>query len=346
MLITFLLLAVLTIGAVSASDDVASDNITVSDEADDVIASEDDYDPDYHSIEIDEDLISIDEDDEYYDDEYEVATITLPDHITNGSFRVYNDQELVACSDIASIDDGDEPVWYTEDGDLCGSIMLKDFDLTKIKDGDNLTFKFFEINEGKLYLINSLTVMCTVKLTESNLKLTEIDSEYESVDVEPTYYIDDPITMNDGWEYTEFADFEVIDGLDGRIVIYLNETLSFNKTLSEVGDETDGYYIYLSDLNITKPGTYIATCYFYANDGTVKYNSTNDEEDPIIITLYEPQSETVGNVTIDVIETPTILNENDTLITIDSFANEGDEITVYVEGLEPITITINNNTRR
>ena len=60
MLITFLLLAVLAIGTVSAADDVASDNMTVSDDAD-VIAADDDDD---YGIEIDEDKICIDEDDE------------------------------------------------------------------------------------------------------------------------------------------------------------------------------------------------------------------------------------------------------------------------------------------
>lgn len=42
MLITFLLLAILTIGAASAADDVASDDIAVSDEGDAVVADPED----------------------------------------------------------------------------------------------------------------------------------------------------------------------------------------------------------------------------------------------------------------------------------------------------------------
>ena len=44
MLITFLLLAVLTIGAVSASDDIALDNVTASDDAD-ALSVDDEDDP-------------------------------------------------------------------------------------------------------------------------------------------------------------------------------------------------------------------------------------------------------------------------------------------------------------
>ena len=42
MIITFILLAILTIGAASAADDVASDDIAVSDEGDAVVADPED----------------------------------------------------------------------------------------------------------------------------------------------------------------------------------------------------------------------------------------------------------------------------------------------------------------
>ncbi|MBR3155920.1 MAG: hypothetical protein IKF13_03785, partial [Methanobrevibacter sp.] len=88
MLITFLLLAVLTIGAVSAEDNNAtSDDLQVADEGDDVIALNG-YDKDEHYI------------DEYNeidleDDDDTVADIYLPTGTRNGSFRVYNGNDEV-----------------------------------------------------------------------------------------------------------------------------------------------------------------------------------------------------------------------------------------------------------
>ena len=89
MLITFLLLAVLTIGAASASDDVALDNVTVSDDANEVIASEEDYDSyEDYLITIDEDPICIDpENEEDYDEEYAVASLDVDTKIGRASCR-------------------------------------------------------------------------------------------------------------------------------------------------------------------------------------------------------------------------------------------------------------------
>ena len=116
MLITFLLLAVLAIGAVSAVDDIASDNMTVSDDVD-VIAEDDD---DYYGIDITEYDIIIDE------EEYDIAWITLPE-ITKGSFQILNGEDTVAQVDV---DTNDDDHWDDDDPDeLYGWIMLSDFNL-------------------------------------------------------------------------------------------------------------------------------------------------------------------------------------------------------------------------
>ncbi len=340
MLITFLLLAVLTIGAVSASDDVALDNVTASDDADTITVDDDPYED--YSITIDEDPICIDPDneDDEYDEDYAVASLdvdtTSPEDV-KGSFQLWKENEKLV---EIKIDPNDDEHWEYDDEmkELSVYILLKDIDLSKINNGDLLSFKYFD--EGQSSPVDDLTVYGKVSINNENLTLTDIEVEYD--DVEVTYFIDDPVVMDEGWEETPFVEFVVIDGLDGRIVIYLNETLAFNKTLSDVENEDGEYIILLSDLNINQPGKYIITSYFYANNGTVKYNSTNVEKDEIIITLYESQTVTINNVTIKIEETEVIFNENDTLITIDSDASEDDEITISVEGLEPITIKLND----
>ena len=77
MLITFLLLAVLTIGAVSASDDVSDENLTVSDGGDDAIVPDDDL------------TSSSDVDDEIGDGEKEkiYGGITIPDTVRKGDLE-------------------------------------------------------------------------------------------------------------------------------------------------------------------------------------------------------------------------------------------------------------------
>ncbi|MDO5815217.1 MAG: hypothetical protein Q4Q18_06230 [Methanobrevibacter sp.] len=98
MLITFLLLAVLTIGAVSASDDVSDENLTVSDGGDDAIVPDDDL------------VSSCDVDDEIGDDQREnISTyIHVPESVRAGELDEYDveDNFVVTC-DFYWV--GDEP---------------------------------------------------------------------------------------------------------------------------------------------------------------------------------------------------------------------------------------------
>lgn len=339
MIITFLLLAVLTIGAASAADDVASDNITVSDDVD-IIANEEDYDPYDHSIEVTEDeQIILDSEDEDYNDEVDIAYISLPKDTTKGSFQIFNGAEVVARSDIASIDEEGSD-WYIDEEDdmLYGTIYLKNLELNKISNDNVLTFKFFEINDSELVAIEIFTVSAKVKLTDSYMLLTVIDEQYEDDYVETEYY-ETNIDMKEGWEETPFVTFTVMDGIDGRIVICLNDTIAFNKTLSQLTEDEENsgeYTLLLSDLNVNKAGTYIIRDYFYDNDGNILYQY--DEEDPEILVLSESQATTIGNVTID-FESSTIMNGTESFITI-SNASDDDVLLIYINNENPIQINL------
>jgi hypothetical protein len=97
MLIALLLLAVLTIGAVSASDDVALDNVTASDDVD-VIAEDGPGDnpggdeDEYGAFYTDEEIIT-DEANDNYDPEAYVASMVVPNTTSSGAFVISTDAE-------------------------------------------------------------------------------------------------------------------------------------------------------------------------------------------------------------------------------------------------------------
>lgn len=169
LLVTFLLLAVLTIGAASAEDNNAtSDDLQVADDGDDIV--ELDYDSDYHEITPWDEEMCIDEDDDDYYDE-SVVDITLPKN-AKGNFTVFNGKVKVAETAISKTDDH----WEFDDEDATGYLYLEDFDLTKINDGDNLTFMFFELKNSQYVPVNGLTVTCKVSLKDSVLLFYDISN--------------------------------------------------------------------------------------------------------------------------------------------------------------------------
>lgn len=336
MIITFLLLAVLTIGAASAADDVASDNMTVSDDAD-IVAAEDDDPYEDSEITVNEDPICIDESNEdEYDENDTIAEISLPDN-ADGSVKIFNGNELITS---LNVDSNDDDHWEIDDefGTIDGTLYLKDFDLNNIHDGDTLSFQYFE--KGKDVPIDSLTILCKVTLTETTMKLTEIDEYVE--DVEVTYYTDESFIMEEGWDEYTLIEFTVKAGIDGRIVIYINNTLAFNKPLNEIEREFNVYTVYIKDLNVDKEGEYPIESYFYDNNGEIIYNSTEDEDEQPILSVYESQTVPVDGVRITVIPTPVTITGNESFIIVDSSASEEDNITVYIDNEKPITIKLNN----
>ena len=182
MLITLMLLAVLAIGAVSAADDTASDNLTVTDESvsdnlavDDSVADDNligaNYDSDYHGIEVVDYKVDI------TDETEEIAHIDLPSG-TKGSFRIYNGNEIVARQDFNPEDDTGDPDEYSgwnDDGDdRCGYITMNMFNLTNVRDGDVLTFKFLELKNSEYTEVDMFTLQYNVTLIDSTMQLTEV----------------------------------------------------------------------------------------------------------------------------------------------------------------------------
>ena len=173
LLVTFLLLAVLTIGAASAEDNNAtSDDLQVADDGDDVVELSG-YDEDEHSIDV-----YYDDEIDLEDDEESVADICLPYNTQKGSFRVYNGNNQVARLDI----DFDDDHWDNDDEEniLNGYLCVGDLTLSKIHDGDNLTFKFFEFKSGSYVEDVRFTVVYGVSITGSTMVLNELDPENEA----------------------------------------------------------------------------------------------------------------------------------------------------------------------
>ena len=162
MLITFLLLAALTIGAASAEDNNATSvDLQVADEGDDVIGLKN-YDEDEHYIYVYND--DNDEEIDLDDDSATVAEIYLPTGTNKGSFRIYNGEVEVARSDINLDDDH----WMNDEDDdelLDGYLFVGDLNLTKIKNGDTLSFMFLEYKDDQYVEFKDMTVFCKVKIT-------------------------------------------------------------------------------------------------------------------------------------------------------------------------------------
>ncbi|WP_292601338.1 Ig-like domain-containing protein [Methanobrevibacter sp. UBA212] len=205
----------------------------------------------------------------------------------------------------------------------------------EVVESENEIYFYIYENDEKTE-IDSKTMI--INLDKDGLIVFEEENEYVDVD-----YGDLDIIMYDGWNETHGIEFEISAEIDGKIVIYLNETLAFEKELTaDDSDEDEDYYYYfitLADLKITQAGKYVIRDYFYDNDGKMIYSC--DEEDPEVLTLYEPQTMTVDNVTIDVNPIPATITGNESLITVNENASAEDEVLVYIDGNEtPIPIRV------
>ena len=230
MLIALLLLAVLTIGAVSASDDVALDNVTASDDVD-VIADDGDGQGDgsgddekeYGAFYTDEKIITDDEDDDYDPNAF-VASMVVPNDTASGAFVISTDAEDDTEDDVilfsASII-GELPSKWTIDEDtqdLVCNVYLKDLtNLTALIDGNSIYFNFID-DEGDP--VDEYCDESTLKVTESYFQF--IDDEDEGDDVNITiadlypFYL--PADIDEA-----FASVSVPDGLKGFITIYVED---------------------------------------------------------------------------------------------------------------------------
>ena len=230
MIITLLLLAVFSIAAVSASDEVASDGLNATDDAniveDDVLGSADDYDDIY----VEDDEICIDENDDEYDEDVEIAYICPLDNEdkAKGSFQILKGNDILARFDINKASD-----WEIDEyDDPYAPIYLKDI-LTKIEDGDILSFKFLELRSGQYVPLDDLTVTYKVARTDSTLKLTKIGGEIDEEDVE--------IQVNN-------ANITSPDDIFIHVTVPLEQGIFKISFLNDKGEE---YIIFREDLSTT-----------------------------------------------------------------------------------------------
>lgn len=267
MIITLLLLAVFSIAAVSASDEVASDGLNATDDA--VMEMGSDFDSDYHSIDVNDEEIDIEDKTE------EIAYITLPDSTKKGSFQILKGNDVLASLDVKDMEE--------DEGDLDGTIYLKNFNLTKVSDGDTLYFKFIEGN-GEAY--EPLTVVCKVSLTGSTLKLTEIDGDLDN-DVEiqvNNINTDEPDANFTYINVTEKDGFFIIsvEGDDEDYIIFRENLKTTNRAYVNIGGKY-GFVFSLSDVNNYISANINGASTF--NEFINKYNI--DSESEIYFGVYE-----------------------------------------------------------
>ena len=247
MLITFLLLAALTIGAASAEDNNATSvDLQVADEGDDVIGLKN-YDEDEHYIYVYND--DNDEEIDLDDDSATVAEIYLPTGTNKGSFRIYNGEVEVARSDINQ-DDGH---WMIDEGDdelLDGYLFVGDLNLTKIKNGDRLSFMFLEYKDNQYVELKDMTVFCKVKITGSTMTLTEIDGD-ANIQVNDI----DLSKPDENFAFVNVTErigtFIITVGTDSEeYVVFKENLMTTNRIYSESEDEYGTqYYCFAFSLN-------------------------------------------------------------------------------------------------
>ncbi|WP_405292832.1 hypothetical protein [Methanobrevibacter sp.] len=210
LMIVGLILAILTIGAVSASE--ISDDLAVDDDRDIQQAP-------------------LDEDDE------------LGDSVDVGDFYVRYEESIAVNSndDVISVSNSEEPVkgnLTVNVGNSAKPVYNAEFD-----EFDYLYLYDLGIEEVGSYkiLVNFVpTSGNAVKLLDYTLNVTG-EEGYEGLDVEINdIYIPLPL-----YDYNDaFVEIENYDGVEGNILVYIDNELYYNKTLS-----TYEVQIQLSDLN-------------------------------------------------------------------------------------------------
>jgi len=371
MLITFLLLAVLTIGAASAADDVASDDLADSgdieviadvgdpnedggdgDDGDGTDEGDDTGDEDYGYYSIKVNDVSLEDESEF---DKNFTEVTVDDKDQTFAIYAYNDEE-------------DDLLLFKED--------LNNRAYEEIEDEGSTLYKFgFTFNDMNNYIANfddatGFDDLISQGLIENHHELyftfeDEEGSEYYSqtwiISINPDAYVFnrddeeeeedigeygdlDVIMYDDGeWKNDVVIDFKVEKGTDATIIIYLNdnETAAFQKKLSElqyVEDEEDKnivhYNVTVGNLNIEKAGEYVLR--IYLQDEEDKNIWQYDDEEPETLTLYEAQVAENENARIEATPITTTISD-EPIIEINTENNESN-VVIYVDDDEtPIT---------
>ena len=322
MLIALLLLAVLTIGAVSASDDVALDNVTASDDVDVIAEDGDDTGGDddtgddedeYGAFYTDEEIIT-DEANDNYDPEAYVASMVVPNTTSSGAFVISTDAEDDTEDDVILFSApiiGELPSKWTIDEDtqnLVCNVYLKDLtNLTALIDGNNIYFDFID-DEGET--VDQYCDMATLKVTDASFQF--IDDEDEGDDVN--------ITIAEGFNFElpadideAFASVSVPDGLKGFIALYVDD------------EEGEFYYFYSSIENMVGLPGDDGTVYGIALEDIAHINDFLDESSFTIAFIDEDEDDEIASVECGI----DYDDENNTVqfFEIEGLAGEGDDLT-------------------
>ena len=236
LIIASLVLAILTIGAVSASEDVT---------VDDAMATSDVTEDPIEEAPVDE-VIGQSEDSEPLED------------ISPSDFNV-------KIKDSIDLDDEDQNVInYTAPEDAEGNVeVYVDYmewpsHTDSITPGDNYTVSLYQLNieEADTYHIEVRYVPSegdSLTLAQKSLKVTE------------TYDVEDFNPYWNGEVYGKFDDvFSIYSPTVGTLIVYVNEDKRFNATV----DEYDSISVELSDLNITSNGVYTVSAEFIVDSSS------------------------------------------------------------------------------
>ena len=268
MLVTFLLLAVLTIGAVSAADDVASDDLAVSDDGDSIESPADDADvlsdgeqdalgDEEHYIGVNEDDIIIDENDPDYDENATVAWIILPNDTTKGRFVICDGDEEIFGADVEA--PGNNGWHIDEGGNLKCHALISQLDLSDVEDEDEITFNFID---SERYEIEGYAVTMGIRVTDTTISFYELDDDEED-DIYVGFWDEDDergilYTNSEGW----VVNVDICDGSEGMIYIIINDD-DENPIEWEIEcDEWEDFPYHdwsLEDLGIEEAGQYNIT---------------------------------------------------------------------------------------
>ena len=348
MLVTFLLLAVLTIGAVSAADDVASDDLAVSDDGDSIESPADDADvlsdgeqdalgDEEHYIGVNEDDIIIDENDPDYDENAAVAWIILPNDTTEGRFVICDGDEEIFGVDVNK--SGNNGWHIDEGGNLKCHALISQLDLRDVEDEDEITFNFID---NERYEIEGYAVTMGIRVTDTTISFYELDDDEED-DIYVGFWDENDergilYTDSEGW----VVNVDVCDGSEGMIYIIINNDDENPISWEIECDEWEDFPYHdwsLEDLGIEEAGQYNITV--KCNDEVIdegqlnvqNWNGTTfrvkeDYDDGVIFLLYCPDG-AEGTVTVIIGK-----DEDDEFIIVDdsiTYEITSDDYEEYIE---------------
>jgi hypothetical protein len=263
MLITLLLLVVLTIGAVSASDDVASDDSVAASDNVDIIADDgdgdegDEGDDEYGAYYTGAEIIT-DEHDPDYDSDAFVASMAVPNTTDSGSFVIsthgVDDQNEEVLFEAPIIGDT-ENYWGIDEAtkDLVCIVYLSDLkNLDSLVDGNLIFFEFIDDDEP----VEGYCLEATLKVTDSTVQFYDEDNDDVYIEVDDGHDINITTMAS-----MPFAHVSVPNWIQGNITIAVygeeEPIYFFNRNLTDIEKHMDDtehvgntiYWISLSDLD-------------------------------------------------------------------------------------------------